>query len=109
CIAGITLNRDVLQDYLRRSIGVVTALVPVIGYAAATDIAQSALQTGRPVAELVLERGLLDERRLTNLLSPSSMTRPVRPTATGTIPAITLDVESDSGEVARPQADPADV
>ncbi len=109
CIAGITLNRDVLQDYLRRSIGVVTALVPVIGYAAATDIAQAALQTGRPVAELVLERGLLDERRLTNLLSPSSMTRPVRPTATGTIPAITLDVESDSGEVARPQSDPADV
>ena len=70
CIAGVTVNEDVLEDHLRRSIGVVTALVPVIGYAAATDVAATALDTGRPVAELVLERGLLDEARLNSLLSP---------------------------------------
>ncbi|MEE1651890.1 aspartate ammonia-lyase [Brachybacterium sp. J144] len=101
CIAGITVNEDVLGDYLHRSIGVVTALVPVIGYAAATDIASTALRTGRPVRELVIERGLLDERRLEGLLSPASMTAPVRPTATGTIPAL-LAEELDSGEVAPP-------
>ncbi|MEE1618170.1 aspartate ammonia-lyase [Brachybacterium sp. J153] len=101
CIAGITVNEDVLEDYLHRSIGVVTALVPVIGYAAATDIASTALRTGRPVRELVIERGLLDERRLEGLLSPASMTAPVRPTATGTIPAL-LAEELDSGEVAPP-------
>ena len=91
CIAGIEVNRDVVDGYVRHSIGVITALVPVIGYAAATEVASEALETGRPVAELVLERGLLDERRLAGLLSPASMTRPVRPTATGTIPALTVE------------------
>ncbi|MGY5766186.1 aspartate ammonia-lyase [Brachybacterium sp. DNPG3] len=99
CIVGIEVNTEVLEGYLHRSIGVVTALVPVIGYAAATDIASTALATGRPVSELVLERGLLDEDRLRALLSPASMTRPHRPTLTGTIPVI--DPATDSGEAVR--------
>lgn len=107
CIAGIEPNRDVLADYVHRSIGVVTALVPVIGYSAATDIAQEALHTGRPVAELVLERGLLDEDRLAGLLSPAALTHPVRPTVTGTIPVIS-DAVLDSGEVAARPVDDAD-
>ncbi|WP_087484089.1 aspartate ammonia-lyase [Brachybacterium massiliense] len=110
CIAGITLNESVLEDYLRRSIGVVTALVPVLGYAASTEVAQAALETGRPVAELVLERGLLDEERLEGLLSPASMTAPHRATATGTIPVFEDfdEVERDSGEVGIPPTDRAD-
>lgn len=104
CIAGIEVNRDVVDSYVRHSIGVITALVPVIGYAAATEVASDALATGRPVAELVLERGLLDERRLEGLLSPASMTRPVRPTATGTIPALVAEQElgTDEGHPAHP-------
>ena len=98
CIAGIEVNRDVVDGYVRHSIGVITALVPVIGYAAATEVASEALETGRPVADLVLERGLLDERRLAGLLSPASMTRPVRPTATGTIPALTVEEEPPAAE-----------
>lgn len=98
CIAGIEVNRDVVDGYVRHSIGVITALVPVIGYAAATEVASEALETGRPVADLVLERGLLDERRLQGLLSPASMTRPVRPTATGTIPALTVEEEPPAAE-----------
>ncbi len=98
CIAGIEVNRDVVDGYVRHSIGVITALVPVIGYAAATEVASEALETGRPVADLVLERGLLDERRLAGLLSPASMTRPVRPTATGTIPALTVAEEPPAAE-----------
>ncbi len=114
CVAGITVNEDVLESYLRSSIGIVTALVPVIGYAAATEVAEAALETGRPVADLVLERGLLDEERLAHLLSPESMTRPVRPTATGTLPVVESETEAavrtapDSGEVARPAGDPQD-
>ncbi|MFQ6483847.1 aspartate ammonia-lyase [Brachybacterium epidermidis] len=98
CIAGIEVNRDLVDGYVRHSIGVITALVPVIGYAAATEVASEALETGRPVADLVLERGLLDERRLAGLLSPASMTRPVRPTATGTIPALTVEEEPPAAE-----------
>ena len=115
CVAGITLNDGVLQDYLHRSIGLVTALVPVIGYAAATEIAESALETGRPVKELVLERGLLDEDRLAGLLSPASMTAPHRATATGTIPGLDEDAEPaetteqpDSGEMAVPPTERLD-
>jgi aspartate ammonia-lyase len=115
CVAGITLNEEVLEDYLHRSIGVVTALVPVIGYAAATEIAESALATGRPVKELVLERGLLDEDRLAGLLSPASMTSPHRATLTGTIPALDEEGEPpaapeqlDSGEVALPPTERLD-
>ncbi|MDO5644437.1 MAG: aspartate ammonia-lyase [Dermabacter sp.] len=88
CIQGITANTDVLEGHLERSIGVVTALVPVIGYAAATEIAADALRTGIPVRTLVIERGLLGEAQLEKLLSPERMTRPYRPTATGTIPVI---------------------
>ncbi len=105
CIQGIVANHDVLEEHVRRSIGVVTALVPVIGYAASTEIAQEALATGRPVAELVIERGLLDEARLEGLLSPRALTHPVRPTATGTIPVLTEEAVMESGEVA-PRPDP---
>ena len=100
CIAGITVNEDVLEEDLRRSIGVVTALVPVIGYGPATDVAATALKTGRPVAELVLERGLLDEARLKVLLSPAAMTSPHRSTPTGTM-AVLPDDQLDSGEITR--------
>ncbi|UEJ82278.1 aspartate ammonia-lyase [Brachybacterium halotolerans subsp. kimchii] len=103
CVRGIEPNHEVLEDYVERSIGVVTALVPVIGYAAATDIARTALETGRPVRDLVLEAGLLDEAHLSALLSPTMMTRPHRPTPTGTIPVV--DPATDSGEVPRMVAD----
>ena len=115
CVAGITLNEEVLEDYLHRSIGVVTALVPVIGYAAATEVAEEALATGRPVRDLVLERGLLDEARLAGLLSPASMTSPHRATATGTIPALDEEPgpaaapeQPDSGEMALPPTERLD-
>ncbi|NEA63559.1 aspartate ammonia-lyase, partial [Streptomyces sp. SID12488] len=52
------------------SIGLVTALNPYIGYTAATDIAKEALVSGRGVAELVLEKGLLPAERLADLLRP---------------------------------------
>ncbi|MCL6422834.1 aspartate ammonia-lyase [Brachybacterium sp. JHP9] len=100
CIRGIEANHSVLENYVAHSIGVVTALVPVIGYTAATEIAQQALESGRPVADLVLEAGLLDEEHLRVLLSPAMMTQPHRATVTGTIPVIT-DPATDSGEVAR--------
>jgi aspartate ammonia-lyase len=97
CIRGIEANRDVLTQDIEQSIGVVTALVPVIGYQASTEIAKEALRSGRGVAELVLERGLLDESHLRKLLSPAVMTRPGRPTATGSMPMLTEESYAPSG------------
>ncbi len=80
CVLGIEANRPRIRELLERSIGIVTALVPVIGYERATAVAAEALRTDRGVYELVLEKGWLDKERLDAILSPESMTRP-RPMA----------------------------
>ncbi|WP_223252067.1 hypothetical protein [Paracoccus mutanolyticus] len=76
CVTGITANREVLKETVRRSIGIVTALNPYIGYAAATEVATEAHLTGRGVYELVLEKGLLPKERLDAILRPETLTRP---------------------------------
>ncbi|NKE60801.1 aspartate ammonia-lyase [Lentzea sp. PSKA42] len=70
CVSGITANTEVLRAMVENSIGLVTALNPHIGYTAATAIAKEALATGRGVAELVLEKGLLPAQTLADLLRP---------------------------------------
>jgi aspartate ammonia-lyase len=70
CVDGITANEAELRAAVENSIGLVTALNPHIGYTAATDIAKEALATGRGVAELVLEKGLLPAETLADLLRP---------------------------------------
>ena len=76
CVEGITANRDVLKETVRRSIGIVTALNPYIGYAAATEVATEAHLTGRGVYDLVLEKGLLPKDRLDAILRPENLTKP---------------------------------
>jgi aspartate ammonia-lyase len=98
CIRGVRAHTETLEHNVDRAIGVATALVPVIGYSAATDIARRALREDRSVAELVLEAGLLDEQHLQVLLSPEMMTGPHRPTATGSIPMV---ADADAGEDGR--------
>ncbi len=70
CVDGITANADLLAREVADSIGLVTALNPYIGYTAATEVAKEALLTGRGVAELVLEKGLMDADRLAEVLRP---------------------------------------
>jgi aspartate ammonia-lyase len=73
CVRGITANTERLRLTVEQSIGLVTALNPHIGYASATAIAQEALATGKGVAELVLEHGLLTATQLEELLSPERL------------------------------------
>ena len=76
CVKGITANRERLRQLVERSIGIVTALNPYIGYANATQVAQEALASGRSVYEIVLERRLLSRERLDDILRPEALTRP---------------------------------
>lgn len=76
CIQGITANREVCRRMVENSIGLVTALNPVLGYEKSTEIADEALKTGRSVYEIVLEKGYLTKEQLEELLSPASMTHP---------------------------------
>ena len=74
CIPGITANRDHLHRTVHRSIGLVTALSPHIGYAASTDIARRALATGRDIRDLTAETGLLTPGQLAAILRPENLT-----------------------------------
>ena len=76
CVTGITANADRMRMFVEHSIGIVTALVPVIGYETATEIARTALETGRGVFDLVLERGVLTRAQLDDILNPAAMTAP---------------------------------
>ncbi|MGH7468963.1 MAG: aspartate ammonia-lyase [Longimicrobiales bacterium] len=76
CILGIEANREWIRHLLERSIGVVTALVPYLGYERASAVAKEALQHDRGVYELVLEKGWLTRAELDDILSPEAMTRP---------------------------------
>jgi aspartate ammonia-lyase len=76
CILGITANRERIRGLLEHSIGIVTALVPYLGYERATAVASEALDTGRGVYELVLEKEWLSRQELDEILSPDAMTRP---------------------------------
>ncbi len=76
CVIGITANHERLRRIVADSIGVVTALNPFIGYAHATAVAKEALETGRSVYDLVLEKGLLSKERLDEILKPEILTRP---------------------------------
>ena len=73
---GITANRERLREMVYHSIGLVTALVPYLGYERSAALAKEALETGRGVYELVREKAWLTEERLAEILTPEAMTRP---------------------------------
>ena len=78
CVVGITANRERMRQFVQNSIGIVTALVPVLGYETATEIAKTALETGGNVYDIVCDRGLMTRAELDELLNPAAMTAPRR-------------------------------
>ncbi|WP_194408939.1 aspartate ammonia-lyase [Microbacterium cremeum] len=98
CVDGITANRERLGALVGASVGVITALTPFIGYAAAAALAKTALLTGRNVADLVVEADLMSREEVTKQLSPARLSG--LETITAAIPIV------DPGEI--PGDDPAD-
>jgi aspartate ammonia-lyase len=78
CIDGITANAGRCRTMVERSIGLVTALNPVLGYEVCTELAKVALEQDRSVYDLVLERQLLSKEELDRLLDPATMLAPQR-------------------------------
>ncbi len=76
CVDGIVGNYEHCKEKVLSSIGLVTALNPVIGYEASSSIAKTALKENRSVYDLVLERGLLSKEKLDEVLAPENMTKP---------------------------------
>jgi aspartate ammonia-lyase len=76
CVEGITANVARMRHFVEHSIGIVTALVPILGYETATEIAKEALDSGRGVYDLVCERGIMTRADLDRALNPEAMTGP---------------------------------
>ena len=76
CIVDIEANRQQCRQYVENSIGLVTALNPVLGYEKSAAIAKEALKTGGSVYDLVLEKGWMTKEKLDNMLRPENMTDP---------------------------------
>jgi aspartate ammonia-lyase len=74
CIEGITANKDILDKYIARSVGIVTALNPVLGYEKTTELAKEALRSGKGILELIREKKLLTEDQIKKLLDPAALT-----------------------------------
>ncbi len=74
CIEGITVNKDILAHYMDRSVGVVTALNPILGYEKTTELAKEALATNKGILELIREKKLLTEDQIKKLLDPATLT-----------------------------------
>jgi len=76
CIQGITANRKRCKDLVDNSVGIITAIVPHVGYKAAAKIADKAIATGEPVVELVLKESAITKVQLNEILDTIAMTEP---------------------------------
>lgn len=76
CIRGLTANAERCQMYAENSTSVVTVLNPHIGYLKAAEIAKEYLKSGKPIRQLVLEKGLLTQEQLEKVFDLRGMTEP---------------------------------
>ena len=75
-LIGLEPNREQCRRWLDASVGVVTALLPHIGYENSAMLAKEAYNTGRPIRAVILEKHLLEKEKLDHILSPLEMTTP---------------------------------
>jgi aspartate ammonia-lyase len=76
CIKGITANAERCRELVLNSVGIVTALNPIIGYEKSAEIAKEALETGKPVRDIVIDKGLVDKDKLEEILSVENLIHP---------------------------------
>ncbi len=76
CVRGITANVERCREMAEASLGLATALNTYIGYSAAAKIAQESLKTGKPIRQLVLEKGLMAPADVARVLDPIALTEP---------------------------------
>jgi aspartate ammonia-lyase len=74
CIDGITVNEKMLEHYMETTVGIVTALNPIIGYEKATELAVEAYKTNKGILEIIREKHILTEQQINELLDPVKLT-----------------------------------
>lgn len=76
CLKDIEANEERMKEYVEKSVGVLTAVNPHIGYEVAARLAREAILTGRSIRELCIEEGALTKEQLDLILDPYEMTHP---------------------------------
>lgn len=76
CVDGIEANQGMLESHLNRSLMLVTALSPTLGYDRAADVAKQAHSQGKTLKEVVLEQKLMSETEFDSAVDPSKMLGP---------------------------------
>jgi aspartate ammonia-lyase len=76
CLIGIEANEDQMKEYVEKSVGIITAVNPHIGYEVASRIAREAILKGKSVRELCLKYNVMTEEELDLILNPYEMTNP---------------------------------
>jgi fumarate hydratase class II len=74
CVAGLEPDRERCREMVEKSLAMVTALAPKIGYDEAAALAKEAFETGRTVRELATEKKVLPPDELDKVLDPRSQT-----------------------------------
>jgi aspartate ammonia-lyase len=74
CVEGLTANEKVLARNIQETVGIVTALNPVLGYERASELAAEAYRSGKGILQVVREKKLLTEEQIKELLDPAKLT-----------------------------------
>lgn len=74
CVSGITVNEATLETNIERTVGIVTALNPVIGYENATELAREAYKSNKGILEVIREHKVLSEEQIEEILDPATLT-----------------------------------
>jgi aspartate ammonia-lyase len=74
CIDGIKVNEKVLARYMETTVGIVTALNPILGYEKSTELANEAYKSGKGILEVIREKKVLTEAQIKDLLDPVRLT-----------------------------------
>ncbi|HEY8418036.1 MAG TPA: aspartate ammonia-lyase [Limnochordales bacterium] len=79
CVRGIEPNLENIRRHLDRSVAIVTALNPYIGYDAAARVAKESMATGKPIRDIVVAQGLLPPELVDEILAPEKLVRGALP------------------------------
>lgn len=76
CVTGIKAHVEQLEENMNKSLGIITAINPHVGYERATEIAQEAFETGESIRDICERRRILTKEELDQILDASEMTKP---------------------------------
>lgn len=74
CVDGIVVDEKQLEHYMETTVGIVTALNPVLGYEKSTELANEAYSSGKGVIEIIREKHILTDEQIKELLDPAKLT-----------------------------------